>query len=136
MILAGLTVTSTLLWILIVSLGVLVLVILYRGILRRMGKGSLVKEHYAVLYGLENTHVTGEIEFYFTIEQPKYMIFCLLDSAMNELQIIAEKQYDSGGHIIRFNTESLSNGVYFYCLRSDNQKTMKRMMVQHDNMTA
>jgi len=135
MILAGLTVTTTILWILTVSLIVLGVVIGYRGILRRMGKGALVKEQYAVLYGLENSNVTGEIEFYFTLEQPKHMIFCLLDSSMNELQVIAEKEYESGGHIIRFNTEDLPNGVYFYCLRSDNQKTMKRMTIQHDKMT-
>lgn len=135
MILAGLTVTNTILWILAVSLIVLIAVIAYRGMLRRMGKGSLVKEHYAVLYGLENSTVSGEVEFYFMLKQPKYMIFCLLDNSMNELQIIAEKEYASGGHIVRFDAQSLPNGVYFYCLRSDNQKTMKRMVVQHDNMT-
>ena len=136
MMLAGLTLTNTILWILIVSLIVLVAVIAYRGMLRRMGKGSVVKEHYAVLYGLENPTVSGEVEFYFTLGQPKYMIFCLLDHSMNELQIIAEREFASGGHIIRFNAQSLPNGAYFYCLRSDNQKTMKRMVIQHDNMSA
>ena len=136
MILAGLTFTKTLLGILFASISILLLVIAYRAILRRLGKGQLIKEDYGVLYGLENTTVSGEVEFYFTIERPKNMIFCILDNEMKEVSIVTEKDFSSGGHIVRFNTEVLENGNYFYCLRSGNQKTMKRMLVQHDNLTA
>ncbi len=136
MILAGITLSKTLIGTLVVSLAVLVLVIAYRKLLRYLGKGAPVKEHYAVLYGLERPHVTGEVEFYFTLEKPRGIIFSILDNAMNEIRVIADQDYASGGHILRFDTKALENGIYFYCLRSDNQKTMKRMVVQHDNMTA
>lgn len=134
MILAGITLTKTLIGTLIVTLAVLILVIAYRKLLRYLGKGAPVKENYAVLFGLEQPQVTGEVEFYFTLEQPRAIVFCILDSAMNEMKVVADQDFTSGGHILRFDTRTLENGVYFYCLRSDNQKTMKRMVVQHDNM--
>lgn len=116
-------------------MGVLVLFIAYRELLRRFGKGSVVKEDYAVLFGLEKPKITGEVEFYFTMNQPKHIVFMILDQQMNPLQTIADQDYQSGGHILRFNTESLTDGIYFYCLQSENQKTMKRMFIQHDKMT-
>src|SRR3989338_6875712 len=123
---------ATALAVLFTLMGVLVLYIAYRELLKRLGKGAVVKEDYAVLFGLEKQKVTGEIEFYFTINQPKHILFTILDQQM---KIVKDQDYQSGGHILRFNTESLTNGIYFYCLESENQKTMKRMFIQHDKMT-
>lgn len=126
---------ATALAILFTLMGVMVLYIAYRELLKRFGKGSPVKEDYAVLFGLEKPKITGEVEFYFTMNQPKHIVFTILDQQMQPVQVIADQDYQSGGHILRFNTESLDNGVYFYCLESENQKTMKRMFIQHDKMT-
>ena len=112
-----------------------VLYIAYKELLKRLGKGAPVKEDYAVLFGLEKPQITGEVEFYFTINQPKHILFTILDQQMNPLQTVTDQDYQAGGHILRFNTHSLDNGVYFYCLESENQKTMKRMLIQHDKMT-
>lgn len=116
-------------------LAVFVLYIAYRELLRRFGKGRVPNEQYAVLYGLEHMPVSGEVEFYFTISQPKRLAFEILHSDMRELQVLADREFEPGGHIVRFDTTVLPEGVYFYCLRSDNQKTMKRMQVQHDKLT-
>jgi hypothetical protein len=115
-------------------LALLVLYIAYRELLRHFGRGAVVKEDYATLYGLEKPRITGEVEFYFSINEPKQVAFSILSSTMEELQVLADRVFDKGGHIIRFDTNELQNGVYFYCLRSNNQKTMKRMVVQHDNL--
>lgn len=114
---------------------VLLLYISYKELLRRLGKGAPVKEDYAVLYGLENSRVSGEVEFYFTLEQPRQLTFMLLNSALEELEVLADQQFGQGGHILRYDTGKLEDGIYFYCLKSDNQKTMKRMVVQHDKLT-
>jgi hypothetical protein len=113
---------------------ILVLYIAYKELLRRLGKGAVVKEDYAVLYGLEKPRITGEVEFYFTMNQSRHMTFSLLDAAMQEIHVLADKEYASGGHIVRYDTTNLPDGIYFYCLRSSNQKTMKRMVVQHDKL--
>jgi hypothetical protein len=45
--------------------------------------------------------------------------------------IVSEKNVPEGGHIIRFDTNTLPNGTYFYQLRTENQKTMKRFSVEN-----
>lgn len=117
-------------------MALLLFYIAYKELLRRLGKGMPVKEDYAVLYGLESKTVTGEVEFYFTTEKPRTIAFMLLNRELQQLELLEEREFDSGGHIIRYNTVKLPNGIYFYCIQSDNQKTMKRMVVQHDNLTA
>lgn len=126
---------SKVLAILFTILGILVLYLAYKELLRHLGKGIPPKEDYAVLYGLERAKVTGEVEFYFTIDQPKKVLFSLLNSDLEEIRVLADQEYKVGGHIVRYDTSHLPEGIYFYCLRSENQKTMKRMFVQHDKLT-
>lgn len=130
------TVESYALATLFTLMAIMLFYIAYKELLRRLGKGMPVKEDYAVLYGLEQKTVSGEIEFYFTTEHPRQMAFVLLDQQLKQLEVLSEGEFETGGHIIRYNTDQLANGIYFYCIQSDNQKTMKRMIVQHDNLTA
>jgi hypothetical protein len=116
-------------------LGIFVLYLAYKELLRHFGRGSIVKEEYATLYGLEKPRITGEVEFYFTINQAKHILFSVLNSRLEEVAVVADTEYPIGGHILRYDTSALQNGIYFYCLRSENQKTMKRMHIQHDNLT-
>jgi hypothetical protein len=116
-------------------LGIFVLYIAYKELLRHFGKGGIVKEDYAVLYGLEKPRITGEVEFYFTVNQDKHILFSVLDSRLEEVEVLTDREYPTGGHIVRYDTSVLQDGIYFYCLRSENQKTMKRMLIQHDKVT-
>lgn len=129
MILAGYNFSKMAVGVLVVSLAVLVLVIAYKKLLAFMGRGNINMEKYAVLYRLENDPVSGEIEFYFTCEEPKTGTFSILneDSSLN--QTIITKDFQTGGNIVRFDSTSISNGVYFYQLETENQKTMKKMNV-------
>ncbi len=120
---------------LIVLIAIRMLYIMYKAIIRRFSKGSLKKEEYALLFDLENKEQSGELEFYFTMEQPKNVVFSILNAKMETVEVLQDKEFVSGGHIIRFDTSVLQDGVYFYCLQTDNQKTMKKMHVQHDKMT-
>ena len=117
--------------VLFVSLALLVLIIAYRKLLAYLGKGNPVREDYCVLYSLEQPIASGEIEIYFTTEQPKHVFIELLNSDLSVHSIIKEGDFGIGGHIVRLNTISLSNGEYFFCLRTDNQKTMKKMGVKN-----
>jgi hypothetical protein len=108
----------------------------YKGLIQRFRKNHVDHAKYAVLFDLEKTTVTGELEFYFTLDESKNISFQILDSQMQPIEIVNDAFYSVGGHIVRYNTNKLSNGYYFYCLITENQKTMKRMLVQHDNLTA
>jgi hypothetical protein len=111
------------------------LVLAYRMILKRLQKGEINQVDYAKLYELEKSPVSGEVEFYFTIETPKTIKFSILDEKLVELLVLKEAEMKSGGHIIRFDSSQLANGIYFYCLETDNQKTLKKMRINHDKLS-
>lgn len=132
----GIPATRFIIGFLLVSICILVVVIAYKKMIRRFSKGHVRHKDFGVLHGLENLTVAGTVEFYFTTEAPKDFVFSILDKELNEILILHEQYYPSGGHIIRFDTQVLANGVYFYCLRSDVQKTFKKMVVQHGKAMA
>ena len=113
----------------------LILYLLYKNFIQRLNKGAINHAEYVKLFELENTLVTGELEFYFTTEDPKDVKFSILNQDLSEKMILREELFKTGGHIVRFDTSQLENGIYFYCLETNNQKTMKRMKVQHDKLT-
>jgi hypothetical protein len=106
-----------------------VVYLLYKRLLRRLSKDAIPKEDYCVLYSLEVDPAVGELEFYFTTEEERDIKLSILDSDLNEVMVVTEKEATIGGNIVRFDSTSLSNGEYYYCLNTDNQKTMKKMRV-------
>jgi hypothetical protein len=122
--------------VLIVIVAVALLVVAYRTLLKRLQKGKVDQKKYALLFDLENNRVSGEVEFYFTVEENKPVRFVILDSNMQEIKEVVSKNFDKGGHIVRFDVSTLTPGVYFYSIVTDNQRSMKKIFVQHDNLTA
>lgn len=114
---------------------VAMLVLAYRMILKRLQKGEVNQADYAKLFELEKNPVTDEVEFYFTMESAKTIKFSILSDMLAPVLVLKEEAMSSGGHIIRFDTNQLTNGVYFFCLETENQKTMKKMKVFHDKVS-
>ena len=132
MILSGFTLNSTtIIYILCVTLGILVLAIAYRKLLGYLGRGNPAKENYCVLYELEKNPAVGELEFYFTSENEKSVTLNILDQDMNFFKEIQTIDCHKGGNIIRYDSTVIPNGNYFYCLQTANQKTMKKMRIQN-----
>jgi hypothetical protein len=129
MILLGYDIKTIAIATLFVTLAILLIVIGYKKLLQYLGRGAVNKEDFCVLYPLEKDPISGEAEFYFTCEQPKEYQLMILDSEMQELLIIKESESKIGGTIVRFDTTRLSNGLYYFCLKTSNQKTMKKMKV-------
>lgn len=119
----------TLIYILCVTLGILVIAILYRQLLRRFNRGTAIKEDYCVLYSLEKDPATGILEFYFTSDKVKHVTLNALDQEMAFFAEISAADCHVGGNIIRYDSTQLPNGNYYYCLQTSNQKTMKKMRV-------
>ncbi len=107
----------------------------YKMLIMHFSKGKLDPADYAVLSDLEHKTYTGEIEFYFTIEKPKHVQFLILNDKMEQILTVEDKAYNGGGHIVRFDSNSLQNGIYFYCIQTPNQKTMKKFLVFHDKLS-
>lgn len=114
------------------TLAILLIIIAYRKMLNHFGKSSPANEDYCVLYGLETHPAKGEIEFYFTTTKKRNIILELLHDDLTPFSIIQEKEVGEGGHIIRFDSTTIQNGTYFYQLRTNNQKTMKRFTISNE----
>ena len=131
MILASFFTTKTAITFMFVTLAVLIGMIIYKRVLGKMRQGEVSLNDYCVLYSLERNEQTGELEFYFTNEQPKHVVFEILSEAEEVLHTLTDQEYKKGGHIIRFDSKELANGTYFYQLRTSNQQTKKRMVINN-----
>lgn len=131
MILATFLTTKSAMTFMFVTLAVLIGMIIYKRVLGKMRQGEVSLNDFCVLYSLERNEQTGELEFYFTNEQPKHVIFEILSENEEVLHKLTDEEYKKGGHIIRFNSKELANGTYFYQLRTDNQQTKKRMVINN-----
>lgn len=124
-------ITSKLLTLLTISLIVLIGIIIYKRLLTKFKQNIISKEDYCVLYGLENQPSVGEIEIYFTSEKKKNVKISLLKEDLSHFTDISEFECTPGGNIVRFNTLSVENGNYFYQLKTDNQETIKKFIIQN-----
>lgn len=130
-VLMGFSVSKVLLSMLCVTLALLILIIAYRKMLAYFGKSAPSMEDYCILHGLETHPAKGELEFYFTTTKKRNIILEILNDDLTPFSIIQEKEVSEGGHIIRFDSTTIQNGTYFYQLRTDNQKTMKRFTISN-----
>src|SRR3989338_8350903 len=103
MVLVGFSFVDVVFGVLYSSMGLLVVVIGYRYLLRRLSKGRIEKKDYCELYNLEMDPVHGELPFYFTSELKRPVRLSLLDEKMELLQEIAAFECNVGGNIVRFN---------------------------------
>jgi len=129
MILIGLSFTKIALGVLYVSIAVIVFYILYRKLLTYLNREVPDQARYCVLSPLENDPAHGELEFYFTSEETKMVTFEIMKDDHTLLATLADKEFPAGQHIIRFDSTTVPDGPYFYQIRTDNQKTMKRMTI-------
>jgi hypothetical protein len=132
MILIGFSIANILLVTLSVTLGILILYIVYKKIIAYVSRGEPVMKEYVVLYPVEQNPASNEVTLYFTCEKVKSVEIDLLDENMNPIKQLFQKDCTEGGHIVRFDSKEFENGNYFYCLRSENQKTMKKLEILNE----
>lgn len=135
MILIGYSLLTTLTTILIVSLIILLVALAYRKLLRRLTQGEPVKEHYCVLFDLEQHPVKGEMEIYFTCEQSQQVEICLFNIDFSLNRVIETVDAVPGGRIVRFDSRLVDDGNYFFGLRTDHQKTIKKCQIRNNVTT-
>lgn len=113
---------------LFVSFLILLAVIAYRRLLKRFQKGQIVHNDYCELYNLDQDPASGELAFYFVCPELKQVQFCIWKDRQL-LHELANQEFSQGGHIIRFDSNTLENGVYYYGIVTSDQETIKRMQV-------
>lgn len=130
-ILAKTTFSQVALGTLYVSLVIIILFLIYKRILMSINSKEPSKKLYCEMNFLENDLAKGTVEFYFTNVEKKEIRFEVLDKAYETVELLAEAVFEPGQHIVRFDSTTVSNGNYFYQLKTDNQQTMRKMVVNN-----
>ncbi|MEN9968570.1 MAG: hypothetical protein RIR94_748 [Bacteroidota bacterium] len=113
---------------LFVSLLILLAIIGYRAMLRKFQRGQVVHKAYCELYTLDQEPAQGELAFYFVCPQECEVKFAIWQ--FNQIVCeVAQASFEKGGHILRFDSTKLANGVYYYGIVTADQETKKRMTI-------
>ncbi len=112
-----------------ISLGLILLILAYKKLLAHLGKGKITHTDFCVLYPLENPNVSGELELYYTCEHLIPVKINILNSDLVFVKNIYDKTSKIGGNIIRCDLETFDLGDYFYELKTDKQRTMKKFRI-------
>jgi hypothetical protein len=112
-----------------ISLVVLLGIIFYRKLLQYLSRNRIRTEEYVNLYDLELSSVSGQVEFYFTLPELKFVQFEILDSNWQKIHELAAKEFEPGGHIIRFDSSTVAPGIYYYGIRTAGQVLHKKFTV-------
>ena len=113
-----------------ITLAILLIIILYRWLLRFLNRKNIDSKKFCELYEVENPVSSGEIPFYFTTEQKRNISLFLRGEDDVEIEL-CNQAYEPGGHIFRFDTVSVATGKYFYILRTENQEITKRIVIEN-----
>ena len=113
---------------LFVTLFILLGIIGYRAMLRKFQRGQVVHKEFCELYNLDQEPAQGELAFYFVCPQA-----CEVKLAIWQFNKVvcevAQASFEKGGHILRFDSTKLANGVYYYGIVTPDQETKKRMTI-------
>ena len=116
--------------ILYITLLILLIIIAYRFLIRRLSNDRVRLEEFCTLYSTETYEVKGEVEFYFQCPEAIDVHFCIWSNDKIVVEL-ANKEFDSGGHILRYDTRQLENGGYTFGLVTKKQKTIKKFGVKN-----
>lgn len=121
------------LWIdlLSITLVILLAIILYRLLLRFLSRKHVKTEQYCTLFDVEDQPVSGDIPFYFSTLVSRNVEFLLVSEEGNCVANIANQTFETGGHLLRFDSTTLKDGTYFYILRTENQEIRKKLVVKN-----
>tara|TARA_B100000508_G_scaffold118450_1_gene98647 strand:+ start:162735 stop:163100 length:366 start_codon:yes stop_codon:yes gene_type:complete len=110
---------------------ILVFIILYRLLLKRLKRKRPTTENYLTLHPVEPNPANGELQFFFEQNTPKNVRISIYDINGNNEVEIANAEFKKGGNIFTVDTTKFENGEYFIELKTDFQKTSKRFEIKN-----
>ena len=114
-----------------ITLFILIFLIGYRTIVRRMKRGQIEKELYLILHPIEKDPAVGIVPIFMEMNTPMDVEISIFSMDNTVQQVIEHKTYKKGGNIIQLDTRNFDNGFYFYQAKSENQKTKKRIEIRN-----
>ncbi|RFC53727.1 T9SS type A sorting domain-containing protein [Brumimicrobium aurantiacum] len=114
-----------------ITLFVLIVLIIYRLVMKRLKKGRIEKELYLILHPIEKDPASGTVPIFMEMNSPKEVEVSIFPIDNSFEKVLEKKEYKKGGNIIQFDTTQFENGFYFYQAKSENQKTKKRIEIRN-----
>lgn len=113
------------------TLAVIVFVILYRLLLKRLRKKRPSTEHFIVLHPVEPDPVKGEIQLFFESKVQLPISFTIYPIDESSRTRIAEAEYKKGGHVVMLDSTRFKNGLYFLEVTTPHQKISRRFEIKN-----
>lgn len=113
-----------------ITLGLYLLFRVYRNYVRRTTMAAGSPRGFARMLPLEIPREGGELQFRFAIDGKLPVVLEVCNSDYKTLHVIADKVYEAGEHVVRFNPEGLGKGVFFYKLKTNKQEIIKKFELE------
>ncbi|HLV43290.1 MAG TPA: T9SS type A sorting domain-containing protein [Brumimicrobium sp.] len=113
------------------SLGILIILIAYRLLVKRMKHGQIEKELYLILHPIEKDPAIGTVPIFFEMHSPMNVEISIFSTNKGLNRVIENKTFKKGGNIIQLDTREFENGFYFYQAKTENQKTRKLIEIRN-----
>jgi hypothetical protein len=115
---------------LVATLIILVAIIAYRFLLRYLSKGNVDQAQFCELYSLDHDPASGEVSFYFVCPNTTHVAFYIWKADQVVLEL-TNKEYEKGGHLLKFQTSELPNDTYYFGIETSKQKSQKRFTIRN-----
>ena len=113
------------------TLIIIVLIILYRLLLKRLKRSRPSQENYIVLHPIEHNPASGTIQIFFEQKLPKKAKVSIYNTEETVSEIIEEKEFGAGGNVISIDTTKFQNGSYFLEVKTEFQKSSKLFEIKN-----
>jgi hypothetical protein len=113
---------------------VILLIVLYKALLKRMNRGNVSSDNYCELTSVEIRPSYGIIDFCFSCKEKRMIDFEIVTLNFEPIITIVSKEFEKGQHILKFDSTQLGNGDYYYQLRTNNQRIFKKITIDNPKL--
>lgn len=117
-----------------VVLMIVLAIVLYKALLKRMNKGNIISGSFCELQAVSPKPAFGEIDFCFTCKENKHIDFELVSLNFEPVVSVVSKEFEEGQHILKFDSTQIENGEYYYQLRTNNQRIFKKILIDNPKL--
>jgi hypothetical protein len=126
-------VTANILIAISIIVALYLLLIAYRKLLVRFGRGKSKKitVKYANVFELKPPYATGTVQFGFELVEPSHVEFRITDLNDKIITTIVNQEFQPGTHPLLFDSTKFKNGMYYYQFISPLQNISKKFIIDN-----
>ena len=124
-------ITANVIWAISFLVAAYLLYVAYKKVLNLISTGKVKKVtvKYAELFDVNPPYAKGEIQFGFKLPEKMEVKFRIVNRDDDLIKELKNGELEQGVYPILFDTNSISDGEYYYQIITDVQKTSKKFFV-------